>query len=118
MRDELLSELSEEEGPVAAAGEPPKTTIISFRHKDDADLFGLGLQEEGAAPKDSSEDQEGERTPPQGPEEPRQPPLTLCVPLSDKESKQPLKDKKKKKKKSKEVTLVLTIFPVFPVTSR
>lgn len=36
-----------------------KPTVISFKHKDDTDLFGLGIQEEAPAAKDSSEEQEG-----------------------------------------------------------
>lgn len=36
-----------------------KPTIISFKHKDDTDLFGLGIQDEASATRDSSEDQEG-----------------------------------------------------------
>lgn len=37
-----------------------KPSVISFKHKNDTDLFGLGIQEETPAAKDSSEDQEGE----------------------------------------------------------
>lgn len=44
---------------LAKVPEPLKPTSISFRHKDDVDLFGLGIQEEVPAVKDSSEDQEG-----------------------------------------------------------
>lgn len=36
-----------------------KPTIISFKHKDDTDLFGLGIQDEASATRDSSEEQEG-----------------------------------------------------------
>lgn len=36
-----------------------KQTVISFKHKDDTDLFGLGIQEEAPVAKDSSEEQEG-----------------------------------------------------------
>lgn len=40
--------------------EVQKPTSISFKHKDDTDLFGLGIQDEAEAlAKDSSEDQEG-----------------------------------------------------------
>lgn len=76
-RDELLSDLSDEDVQTAEAPEPLKPTLISFKHKDDTDLFGLGFQEEAPAAKESSEEQE------------------------EKESKHS-KDKKKKKKKSKE----------------
>lgn len=78
LRDELLSDLSDEDLQSAKVPEPLKPTVISFKHKDDADLFGLGIQEEAPAAKDSSEEQE------------------------EKESKHSSKDKKKKKKKSKE----------------
>lgn len=40
--------------------EVQKPTSISFKHKDDTDLFGLGIRDEAEAiAKDSSEDQEG-----------------------------------------------------------
>ncbi|XP_071399705.1 LOW QUALITY PROTEIN: rab-like protein 6 [Centroberyx affinis] len=80
LRDELLSDLSDDDDvQLAKAPEPLKPTVISFKHKNDTDLFGLGIQEEAPAAKDSSEEQE------------------------EKESKHSSKDKKKKKKKSKEV---------------
>nr|XP_020454811.1 rab-like protein 6 isoform X1 [Monopterus albus]XP_020454812.1 rab-like protein 6 isoform X1 [Monopterus albus]XP_020454813.1 rab-like protein 6 isoform X1 [Monopterus albus] len=78
VRDELLSDLSDDDVQLAKVPEPLKPTVISFKHKDDADLFGLGIQEEAPATKDSSEDQE------------------------EKEIKHFSKEKKKKKKKSKE----------------
>lgn len=59
VRDELLSDLSEDDMQLSKVPEPLKPTLISFKHKDDTDLFGLGLQEEASAAKDSSEDQEG-----------------------------------------------------------
>ncbi|XP_023198131.1 rab-like protein 6 isoform X1 [Xiphophorus maculatus] len=81
VRDELLSDLSDEDTQLSKVLVPLKPTVISFKPKDDADLFGLGIQEEPRAAKDSSEDQE------------------------EKESKQS-KEKKKKKKKSKEVLVL------------
>ncbi|KAK5870570.1 hypothetical protein PBY51_003507 [Eleginops maclovinus] len=78
VRDELLSDLSDDDLQLSKAAEPLKPTLISFKHKDDTDLFGLGFQEETPAAKESSEEQE------------------------EKESKHSSKDKKKKKKKSKE----------------
>ncbi|XP_045890619.1 rab-like protein 6 isoform X2 [Micropterus dolomieu] len=78
VRDELLSDLSDDDLQLAKVPEPLKPTVISFKHKDVTDLFGLGIQEEAPAAKDSSEEQE------------------------EKESKHSSKDKKKKKKKSKE----------------
>ncbi|MED6281268.1 hypothetical protein CHARACLAT_019556, partial [Characodon lateralis] len=77
VRDELLSDLSDEDMHLTKVPVPLKPTVISFKLKDDTDLFGLGIQEEPLAAKDSSDDQE------------------------EKESKQS-KEKKKKKKKSKE----------------
>ncbi|KAM9744527.1 rab-like protein 6 isoform 1-T1 [Menidia menidia] len=76
VRDELLSDLSDDDPHLAKVPEPLKPTLISFKPKDDTDLFGLGFQEEPPAAKDSSEDPE------------------------EKESKHSSKDKKKKKKKS------------------
>ncbi|XP_074527360.1 rab-like protein 6 isoform X2 [Halichoeres trimaculatus] len=78
VRDELLSELSDDELQLAKVAAPLKPTVISFKHKDDTDLFGLGFQEEAAPAKDSSDEQD------------------------EKESKHSSKEKKKKKKKSKE----------------
>lgn len=60
VRDELLSDLSDDDLQLAKAAEPLKPTVISFKHKDDTDLFGLGIQEEAPAAKDSSEEQDGE----------------------------------------------------------
>uniref|UniRef100_A0A3P9PGZ8 RAB, member RAS onco family like 6 n=1 Tax=Poecilia reticulata TaxID=8081 RepID=A0A3P9PGZ8_POERE len=59
VRDELLSDLSDEDTQLSKVLVPMKPTVISFKPKDDADLFGLGIQEEPRAAKDSSEDQEG-----------------------------------------------------------
>uniref|UniRef100_A0A3B5Q6V3 RAB, member RAS onco family like 6 n=1 Tax=Xiphophorus maculatus TaxID=8083 RepID=A0A3B5Q6V3_XIPMA len=59
VRDELLSDLSDEDTQLSKVLVPLKPTVISFKPKDDADLFGLGIQEEPRAAKDSSEDQEG-----------------------------------------------------------
>ncbi|XP_049906295.1 rab-like protein 6 isoform X2 [Epinephelus moara] len=79
VRDELLSDPSDDDVQIAKVPEPLKATAISFKHKDDTDLFGLGIQEEApAANNNSSEEQE------------------------EKESKHSSKDKKKKKKKGKE----------------
>uniref|UniRef100_A0A672Z7Q5 RAB, member RAS oncogene family-like 6b n=1 Tax=Sphaeramia orbicularis TaxID=375764 RepID=A0A672Z7Q5_9TELE len=84
VRDELLSDLSDDDMQLVKVAEPMKPTVISFKHKDDTDLFGLGFQEEAPVVKESSEEQE------------------------EKESKQSSKEKKKKKKKVKEVSLTLT----------
>ncbi|KAM4877866.1 rab-like protein 6 [Thomomys bottae] len=71
---EDLSDVTDEDSGPAQAPPPPKPPVPSFRLKNDADLFGLGLEEPG--PKESSEE--------------------------DKNGKPPSKEKKKKKKKSKE----------------
>ncbi|XP_077417972.1 rab-like protein 6 isoform X2 [Vanacampus margaritifer] len=76
--DELLSDLSDDDVHSAKVPNPVNPTVISFKQKDATDLFGLGIQEEPSATKESSEEQE------------------------EKESKHSSKDKKKKKKKSKE----------------
>ncbi|XP_026042224.1 rab-like protein 6 isoform X2 [Astatotilapia calliptera] len=88
VRDELLSDLSDDDMQLAKVPEPLKPTVITFKPKDDTDLFGLGIQEEPPAAKESSEDQE------------------------EKESKHSSKEKKKKKKKSKEVNFLLILHTV------
>ncbi|XP_038230446.1 rab-like protein 6 isoform X1 [Dermochelys coriacea] len=67
------SDISDEDPSLVKPSQPMKSTIHSFKLKNDSDLFGLGLEETG--PKESS-DEDKEK------------------PLS--------KEKKKKKKKSKE----------------
>ncbi|NXS44871.1 RABL6 protein, partial [Balaeniceps rex] len=69
---EDLSEISDDDTSLAKPPQPVKSTVHSFKLKNDSDLFGLGLEETG--PKESSEEAD----------------------------KQPSKEKKKKKKKSKE----------------
>uniref|UniRef100_A0A8D3AMK4 RAB, member RAS oncogene family-like 6b n=1 Tax=Scophthalmus maximus TaxID=52904 RepID=A0A8D3AMK4_SCOMX len=46
VRDELLSDLSDDDMQLAKVPEPLKPTVISFKQKDETDLFGLGIQEE------------------------------------------------------------------------
>lgn len=75
---ELLSDLSDDEKASVKVPEPLKPTVMSFKHKDDSDLFGLGFQEEPPRAKESSEEQD------------------------EKDSKHSSKEKKKKKKKIKE----------------
>uniref|UniRef100_A0A8C5HM40 RAB, member RAS oncogene family-like 6b n=1 Tax=Gouania willdenowi TaxID=441366 RepID=A0A8C5HM40_GOUWI len=58
LRDELLSDLSDEEVQLAKVPGPLKPTVISFKPKDDTDLFGLGIREDPPVAKDSSDDQE------------------------------------------------------------
>lgn len=60
VRDELLSDLSDDDMQLGKVPEVQKPTSIFFKHKDDTDLFGLGIQDDAEAiAKDSSEDQEG-----------------------------------------------------------
>uniref|UniRef100_A0AAR2LN64 RAB, member RAS oncogene family-like 6b n=1 Tax=Pygocentrus nattereri TaxID=42514 RepID=A0AAR2LN64_PYGNA len=87
-----LSDLSDDELVPTKVLEPPKASILSFKHKNDSDLFGLGFEEKTPKSKDSSDEQE------------------------EKESRHSTKEKKKKKKKTKEVkkeTFVLLIFSLF-----
>ncbi|KAM9447242.1 rab-like protein 6 isoform 1-T2 [Clarias gariepinus] len=70
-----LPDLSDDE---LVPAEAPKSSVRSFKHKNDSDLFGLGFEEKSVKSKDSSDEQD------------------------EKESKHSMKEKKKKKKKSKE----------------
>ncbi|XP_028851491.1 rab-like protein 6 isoform X2 [Denticeps clupeoides] len=72
-----VSDLSEDDAP-ARMPEPLKPTMLSFKNKDENDLFDLGFEEKSTKSKDSSDDQDV------------------------KESKHSSKEKKKKKKKTKE----------------
>lgn len=54
-----MSDLSDDEMQLVKVPEPIKPAVISFKHKDDTDLFGLGFKEEPLVAKDSSEEQEG-----------------------------------------------------------
>ncbi|NWT48238.1 RABL6 protein, partial [Chroicocephalus maculipennis] len=51
---EDLSEISDDDTSLAKPPQPVKSTVHSFKVKNDADLFGLGLEE--TAPKESSEE--------------------------------------------------------------
>ncbi|KAK3514368.1 hypothetical protein QTP70_015893 [Hemibagrus guttatus] len=68
-----LPDLSDDE---LFPAEPPKSSVRSFKHKNDSDLFGLGFEEKSIKSKESSDEQDGD--------------------------KHSTKEKKKKKKKSKE----------------
>ncbi|XP_056602350.1 rab-like protein 6 isoform X2 [Triplophysa dalaica] len=76
VRDDLPN-LSDDDITTAKIPEPLKPTVLSFKSKNDEDLFGLGIEERSIKSRDSSEEQD------------------------EKESKHS-KEKKKKKKKSKE----------------
>lgn len=54
---EDLSEISDDDTSLAKPPQPVKSTVHSFKVKNDADLFGLGLEE--TAPKESSEEGKG-----------------------------------------------------------
>ncbi|NXA54997.1 RABL6 protein, partial [Nothocercus julius] len=51
---EDLSEISDDDTSLAKPPQPVKSTVPSFKLKNDSDLFGLGLEETG--PKESSEE--------------------------------------------------------------
>ncbi|NWI58373.1 RABL6 protein, partial [Calyptomena viridis] len=51
---EDLSEISDDDASLAKPPQPVKSTVPSFKLKNDSDLFGLGLEEVG--PKESSEE--------------------------------------------------------------
>ncbi|XP_059406850.1 rab-like protein 6 isoform X1 [Carassius carassius] len=76
VRDDI-PDLSDDDITAAKIPEPMKPTVLSFKSKNDGDLFGLGIEEKSIKSKDSSEEQD------------------------EKESKHS-KEKKKKKKRSKE----------------
>uniref|UniRef100_A0A8B9NNV9 RAB, member RAS oncogene family like 6 n=1 Tax=Accipiter nisus TaxID=211598 RepID=A0A8B9NNV9_9AVES len=54
---EDLSEISDDDTSLTKPPQPVKSTVHSFKLKDDSDLFGLGLEETG--PKESSEEGKG-----------------------------------------------------------
>ncbi|XP_056313801.1 rab-like protein 6 isoform X2 [Danio aesculapii] len=74
VRDDL-PDLSDDDITAAKIPEPIKPTVLSFKSKNDGDLFGLGIEEKSIKSKDSSDEQD-----------------------ENKHSK----EKKKKKKRSKE----------------
>lgn len=51
-----LPDLSEDE---LVPAEPAKSSVLSFKHKNDSDLFGLGFEEKSVKSKDSSDEQDG-----------------------------------------------------------
>ncbi|XP_053852392.1 rab-like protein 6 isoform X2 [Vidua macroura] len=55
---EDLSEISDDDTSLAKPPQPVKSTVPSFKLKNDSDLFGLGLEEAG--PKESSEEGRGQ----------------------------------------------------------
>ncbi|XP_031426312.1 rab-like protein 6 isoform X2 [Clupea harengus] len=73
-----LSDLSDEDIIPEKMPEPMKPTVLSFKSKNENDLFGLGFENKAATNKESSDEQDV------------------------KETKPSTKEKKKKKKKNKE----------------
>lgn len=54
-----LSDLSDDDFIPAKMPEPMKPTVLSFKTKNENDLFGLGIKEEKAQIKNSSDEQDG-----------------------------------------------------------
>uniref|UniRef100_A0A8C2KAY3 RAB, member RAS oncogene family-like 6b n=1 Tax=Cyprinus carpio TaxID=7962 RepID=A0A8C2KAY3_CYPCA len=58
VRDDI-PDLSDDDLTSAKIPEPMKPTVLSFKSKNDSDLFGLGIEEKSIKSKDSSEEQDG-----------------------------------------------------------
>lgn len=58
VRDDLPN-LSDDDITTAKIPEPLKPTVLSFKSKNDEDLFGLGIEERSIKSRDSSEEQDG-----------------------------------------------------------
>lgn len=58
VRDDI-PDLSDDDITAAKFPEPMKPTVLSFKSKNDSDLFGLGIEERSIKSKDSSEEQDG-----------------------------------------------------------
>ncbi|KAL0193574.1 hypothetical protein M9458_011870, partial [Cirrhinus mrigala] len=58
VRDDI-PDLSDDDISTAKIPEPMKPTVLSFKSKNDGDLFGLGIEEKSIKSKDSSEEQDG-----------------------------------------------------------
>lgn len=54
-----LSDLSDDDFIPAKMPEPMKPTVLSFKTKNENDLFGLGIEEQMAQNKNSSDEQDG-----------------------------------------------------------
>ncbi|XP_016137322.1 rab-like protein 6 isoform X5 [Sinocyclocheilus grahami] len=57
VRDDI-PDLSDDDITTAKIPEPMKPTVLSFKSKNDGDLFGLGIEEKSIKSKDSSEEQD------------------------------------------------------------
>ncbi|XP_061867685.1 rab-like protein 6 isoform X2 [Colius striatus] len=102
---EDLSELSDDDTSLAKPPQPVKSTVPSFKLKNDSDLFGLGLEEPG--PKESSEEdkqpsKEKKKKKKKSKEEEEKSMKKKSKHKKSKEKEEGKEEKKKKKKKSKE----------------
>ncbi|NXJ21590.1 RABL6 protein, partial [Dicrurus megarhynchus] len=104
---EDLSEISDDDTSLAKPPQPVKSTVPSFKLKNDSDLFGLGLEEAG--PKESSEEdkqpsKEKKKKKKKSKEEEDKSvkKKSKHKKSKEKEESKEEKDRKKKKKKSKE----------------
>ncbi|XP_021269309.1 rab-like protein 6 isoform X2 [Numida meleagris] len=104
---EDLSEISDDDTSLAKPPQPVKSTVHSFKLKNDSDLFGLGLEETG--PKESSEEdkhaskeKKKKKKKSKEEEEKSVKKKSKHKKSKEKEESKEEKDKKKKKKRSKE----------------
>ncbi|NWR65004.1 RABL6 protein, partial [Bucorvus abyssinicus] len=102
---EDLSEISDDDTSLAKPPQPVKSTVHSFKPKNDSDLFGLGLEEAG--PKESSEEdkqpsKEKKKKKKKSKEEEEKSVKKKSKHKKSKEKEESKEEKKKKKKKSKE----------------
>ncbi|KAM6316338.1 rab-like protein 6 isoform 1-T1 [Podargus strigoides] len=102
---EDLSEISDDDTLLAKPPLPVKSTVPSFKLKNDSDLFGLGLEETG--PKESSEEdrqpsKEKKKKKKKSKEEEEKSVKKKSKHKKSKEKEESKEEKKKKKKKSKE----------------
>ncbi|KAM9595933.1 rab-like protein 6 isoform 1-T1 [Morphnus guianensis] len=102
---EDLSEISDDDTTLTKPPQPVKSTVHSFKLKNDSDLFGLGLEETG--PKESSEEdkqpsKEKKKKKKKSKEEEEKSVKKKSKHKKSKEKEESKEEKKKKKKKSKE----------------
>ncbi|NWT15630.1 RABL6 protein, partial [Vireo altiloquus] len=101
---EDLSEISDDDTSLAKPPQPVKSTVPSFKLKNDSDLFGLGLEEAG--PKESSEEdkqpsKEKKKKKKKSKEEEDKSVKKKSKHKKSKEKEESKEDKEKKKKKKK-----------------
>ncbi|NXJ36121.1 RABL6 protein, partial [Ciconia maguari] len=102
---EDVSEISDDDTSLAKPPQPVKSTVHSFKLKNDSDLFGLGLEETG--PKESSEEdkqpsKEKKKKKKKSKEEEEKSVKKKSKHKKSKEKEESKEEKKKKKKRSKE----------------